>query len=653
MNNRKTERVFPSPDSATPTGRESLVGVAKVLESPATLCTSPKHCGNPEEMPVGHHARMDQSSVRHWEGHVIVCGLQGVGLRMVEQLHQAGVVVVVVDEEPVQRLVRIIEAWDIPFIVGSPRIAGILEQAGLANARAVVCAERTEVQTLETALLISELRPDIRVVVQLANAAVGAAVSQVTGPGTVLDVATLAAPSIVEACLGLESYQIELGGTLFVTSEVAVERYGSLRALFGALAPIAVVPADGSPTVACPGRDHMVTVGDRVTVLGTPEQLAEADLAPKTGDEVASSLSRRNRSRAGVLRRVSSLLGSDDNSALRMAMVAATALIVLSTIILRLTYRLPGGGHMSTLTAVYFTVETISTVGFGDYTFSHQSTGLLVFGIVLIAAGATLLTTVFALITNLLVSWRIEQSLGRQQLVGLEGHVVVIGLGSVGIRVLEGLQAEGRDVVVVEMSDSNRFLNQARARGAPVLIADSTQRQTLEDANVRSAAAVAVLTSDDLTNIETALAVRDYLGDRWFSVPVVLRVFDRDLGHTVEHHFDFRHVRSTSALAAPRFVGAALGLDILGSFTVGRQPFLVGRLTIAPGRGLDGLAMVDLPAQTRVIALSRAADGGRLEHPPRRDTRFAPGDQAYLLGPYEELLRVLRREHEGDVGSAV
>jgi hypothetical protein len=63
--------------------------------------------------------------------------------------------------------------------------------------------------------------------------------------------------------------------------------------------------------------------------------------------------------------------------------------------------------------------------------------------------------------------------------------------------------------------------------------------------------------------------------------------------------------------------------------------------------------MVDLPAQTRVIALSRAADDGRLEHPPRRDTRFAPGDQAYVLGPYEELLRVLRQEHEGDIGTNV
>jgi Trk K+ transport system NAD-binding subunit len=133
-------------------------------------------------------------------------------------------------------------------------------------------------------------------------------------------------------------------------------------------------------------------------------------------------------------------------------------------------------------------------------------------------------------------------------------------------------------------------------------------------------------------------------------VPVVLRVFDRELGRTVERHFGFDHVQSTSALAAPRFVGAALGLDILGSFTVGEQAFLIGRLPVVPGRGLVGMAMQDLSARIRVVAIARAGSLGDLEHPPRRDTRFAPGDQAYLIGPYEELLQVLRRQHGDDVG---
>jgi hypothetical protein len=91
-------------------------------------------------------------------------------------------------------------------------------------------------------------------------------------------------------------------------------------------------------------------------------------------------------------------------------------------------------------------------------------------------------------------------------------------------------------------------------------------------------------------------------------------------------------------------VGAALGLDVLSTFYAGDQPLLVARLTVTPHGGLHGLAMGDLTARTRVLAIRRAADPDRLEHSPRRDTRFEPEDEAYLIGPYEELLAVLRRD---------
>jgi Trk K+ transport system NAD-binding subunit len=154
----------------------------------------------------------------------------------------------------------------------------------------------------------------------------------------------------------------------------------------------------------------------------------------------------------------------------------------------------------------------------------------------------------------------------------------------------------------------------------------------LATVNLASAAAVAVLTSDDLVNVETGLAVRDQLGDRWAGVPVVLRVFDRELGVTIREGFDFRYVRSTEAPVAPWFVGAALGLDVLQAFHIDQDAFLVGHLAVATGGGLDGLAMQELSARTRVIAIRRAGTG-ELEHPPRSGTRFAAGDDAYLVGP--------------------
>jgi hypothetical protein len=56
--------------------------------------------------------------------------------------------------------------------------------------------------------------------------------------------------------------------------------------------------------------------------------------------------------------------------------------------------------------------------------------------------------------------------------------------------------------------------------------------------------------------------------------------------------------------------------------------------------------MSDLSARIRVIAIDRASSDNNLEHPPRRGTRLQAGDDAYLAGPYEELLRILSRERE-------
>ncbi|MCW2848723.1 MAG: Calcium-gated potassium channel mthK [Marmoricola sp.] len=147
------------------------------------------------------------------------------------------------------------------------------------------------------------------------------------------------------------------------------------------------------------------------------------------------------------------------------------------------------------------------------------------------------------------------------------------------------------------------------------------------------------MTSDDLVNIETGLAVRDLLEDRWLEVPVVLRVFDRRLAGTVSGSFDFRNVRSPAALAAPWFVGAALGMDVLQTLYVGGLPMLVARLSV--GEALAGTEMRDLSARLRVVCLARG--DGSVVNLPRRETAFAAGDVATLVGPYEELLLLLRR----------
>jgi uncharacterized protein with PhoU and TrkA domain len=68
---------------------------------------------------------------------------------------------------------------------------------------------------------------------------------------------------------------------------------------------------------------------------------------------------------------------------------------------------------------------------------------------------------------------------------------------------------------------------------------------------------------------------------------------------------------------------------------------MVGGVQVQPGSELDGMRMVELSTQTRVIAITTEGESPRLH--PRRDTRLTAGDTAYLVGPYRELLDTLRK----------
>jgi len=611
------------------------------------------------------------------QGHVIVCGLSGVGLRIVEQLALSGVPAVAVDDNPAPALARMIAAWDVPLVTGPTRAADTLMSAGLPGAAAVICAQDDDLSALETALLTRRLRAEVRVVAQLTNPAVGRAVRE--AGAAVLDVAGLSAPSVVEVCLGEGVQELSLSGMRFLAARTTAPAAATLRQLYGALAPVAVVPPDGHVLV-CPGRDTPVAAGDEVTLIGTPDELAAVSVIDHperirrlTATQGSGNGARSNGTGSGspgvldvlggeepggrpagpgpagrvarALRDVAVSLARAADRRIAIALGGLVAVLVTATLVLRFTYQYAGPGHrISLLDAVYFTVETVTTVGYGDYSFRSEPAWLVVFAVLLMMSGALFVAVFFALVTNMLVSRSIEESLGRQKITVLRGHVLVIGLGTVGLRVVQQLRDAGRDVVVIEMNEHNRHLGQLRALGVPVSIADATLPEVLASARLSTASAVAVLTSDDLANLETGLAVRDQLGPRWPDVPVALRIFDPQLAHSVQQTFGFRYVRSTAALAAPWFVGAALGLDVLSTFYAGDEPLLVARLTVTPGGGLHGLRMDELAARTRVLALRRAADRAVLEHPPRRSTRFDPADEAYLIGPYDELLTVLRRD---------
>jgi Trk K+ transport system NAD-binding subunit len=186
-------------------------------------------------------------------GHIIVSGEDALATTIVEELQNAGASIVKLCDRK-------------------------LAAAGIGQAVAVVCAGDDDATNLEIALLARQANPNVRVVARVANDVLRAAMAADNGPSAILDVADLAAPAIVEACLAHTAHPFEAAGIKFVVWGADSPRDTTLRELYGDLAPVAVIGGQTSSTadevVVCPGRDLHVHAGDWTAVIGTAEELA-------------------------------------------------------------------------------------------------------------------------------------------------------------------------------------------------------------------------------------------------------------------------------------------------------------------------------------------------------------------------------------------
>ncbi len=295
-----------------------------------------------------------------------------------------------------------------------------------------------------------------------------AAVAADNGPGAILDVADLAAPSVVEACLSSHTHPVEAAGIKFLVSGAEAPRDATLREIYGDLAPVAVIHGQNSATpagvVPCPGRDHPVSAGDWTAMIGSADELAARGI--KTPRPSAT------RSRQSWMRRISDAaraMRDDVNPMLFPAMLLAITLLLASTIVVHFSYTEP---RLSWLDALYFTAETITTVGYGEFGFAQQSAWLRIFAVALMFAGVTTTALLVAFLADLLLSRRFLQSAGVRRARHLRDHIIVVGLGSFGSRVVSDLTAAGYDVAVIERDENNRFLSTADELDVPVIFGD-------------------------------------------------------------------------------------------------------------------------------------------------------------------------------------
>jgi len=217
-------------------------------------------------------------------------------------------------------------------------------------------------------------------------------------------------------------------------------------------------------------------------------------------------------------------------------------------------------------------------------------------------------------------------------------HIVLIGLGHLGFRVLKNLRDLNQEVVVVEINPSAELLHEAELMDVPVLADDGNRLNALDNAGITKARALVVCTQNDSLNLQIAFKARQLNP----TIQVVLRIFDDDFSHNLESQFGFRALSATG-MAAPTFAAAAAGVDITRPLTVAGELLSLATLMVAPRSKLLGKSVGGVEQSYKVSIVFIRRDDQSDFHPPGHSTLNA-GDVLAVLGGPEEISQLAIRE---------
>jgi Trk K+ transport system NAD-binding subunit len=225
-------------------------------------------------------------------------------------------------------------------------------------------------------------------------------------------------------------------------------------------------------------------------------------------------------------------------------------------------------------------------------------------------------------------------------------HVIVCGLGRIGLRVVTRLIEAGYKVVVIEQSFQSRFVARALGMHVPVIVGDASEVLALRQAGLTRARAVIADINNDQLNIEISLAARSARPD----IRVILRAFNEDLDRNLEKIFGPDSAFSHSALAAPTIAAASVSREISYALPIGNDLIGVVKLTIAPGSQLSG-SIRDYEASSGVRVLDqRSSVGKRMRYNAK--SAFHVGDHITFIGTLPAL-ETTRLRNVVDSGAAL
>ncbi len=172
-----------------------------------------------------------------------------------------------------------------------------------------------------------------------------------------------------------------------------------------------------------------------------------------------------------------------------------------------------GGEHTTLVDAVYMTVISLTTVGYGEIVELNSSPGGRVFTICLLLTGASVFVYFFSTLTAFVVEGNLDRFFFRRRMTRaisqLEQHTIVCGAGATGAYIIDELIQTDRPFVVID-TDQERIaeLFSAMDRVFPCIIGDATDDDVLREAGIERATTLAACVEADKDNLLLVVSAR-------------------------------------------------------------------------------------------------------------------------------------------------
>ena len=295
--------------------------------------------------------------------------------------------------------------------------------------------------------------------------------------------------------------------------------------------------------------------------------------------------------------------------------------------------------HMSLVDALYMTVITITTVGFGEVR-PLSSVGRM-FTSALILFGVAVVTTAVTNIASIILGPRLWLMLREQRMndliATLDKHYIVCGYGRMGRQIVRDLQNRQQPFVVIEQSE--QVYDEMLEDDIPCLMGNATLDEVLEQARVDHAEGLVAALNSDSDNVMTVLSAREinpnlFIVARAADVQSESKLRRAGANRVVSPYLIGGH-RMAVALLRPAVhdfmnqifhVGDESGMDI-GQVRITAHSTLAGRT----------IAQTNL-RQTRnvnILAIQKAT--GELSINPNTQYLIQSGDVLIVIGPSQAI----------------